>query len=168
MDVQPTMEELVLEELEPEPVPLEPTCFAPTAMPARALLPELEPNSVEDLAAALTAALPAGGGEAPESWIERTCQVAGEVDVEALDVERFAPVEHEPAAAPEASACRYCEAPAASGQAFCEHCGMHLERSGASAPALPEALSVRCRRCGTPAAGARCPACGDRLPEMPQ
>jgi hypothetical protein len=137
-------------------------------MPAPALLPELESNSVDDLAAALTAALPAGAGEVRESWIEPTCQMAVEVDVESLEVERFAPVADEPAAAREASACRYCEAPAASGQAFCEHCGMHLERSGASAPALPEAVSVRCRRCGTPAAGARCPACGDRLPEMPQ
>ncbi len=168
MDLQTTLKELVLEELEPEPVPLEPTCFAPTAMPPPALLPELESNSVDDLAAALATALPTGAGEAREPWIEPTCQMAVEVEVESLDVERFAPVANEPAAARGACACRYCGAPAGSEQAFCEQCGMHRERSGASAPALPEAVSVRCRSCGSLGSGARCRACGDRLAEMPQ
>src|SRR6266567_894297 len=106
MGVMPTLAELVLEELEPEVaplmapepdvVPLEPTCFAPAATPAPALLPELEPTSVV------------------------------EVDVESLDVERFAPPVREPATAHEPGACRYCRAPSAPGHAFCEHCGMHL------------------------------------------
>ena len=168
MDIRPTLQELVLEELEPEPVPLEPTCFAPTARPAPAPLPELEPTCVAEIVAALTAALPAGSVDVREPWIEPTCQVAVEVEVEALDVERFAPPERGPAAAPLEAACRYCGAPSAPGQAFCV-CGMHLEQpSEASAPALPAAEPVRCRACGAPATGERCPACGGRLPEMSQ
>ena len=66
-----------MEELEPEAVPLEPTCFAPTARPAPVLLPELEPTSVGEAFAARTAALPAASVEALE-WIEPTCQVVVE------------------------------------------------------------------------------------------
>ncbi|HEX7623609.1 MAG TPA: hypothetical protein VF400_08570 [Anaeromyxobacteraceae bacterium] len=167
MDVRPTLEEMVMEELEPEAVPLEPTCFAPTARPAPVLLPELEPTSVGEVFAALTAALPAASAE-PLEWIEPTCQLAVEVDVEALEVERFAPPAHAPAAAPQAGECRYCRAPSAPQQVFCEHCGMHLERSDASPPDEPEAEAVRCRDCGSPATGERCPACGSRLPELSQ
>ncbi len=177
MGVMPTLAELVLEELEPEVappmapepdvVPLEPTCFAPAATPAPALLPELEPTSVVEVVAALTAALPTGDAGL-EPWIEPTCQVAVEVDFESLDVERFARPAREPATAREPGACRYCRAPSAPGQAFCEHCGMHLERLEASPPALREQERVRCRHCGASAAGARCPACGGRLPEFVQ
>lgn len=179
MGVMPTLAELVLEDFEPEveppaapepdAVPLEPTCFAPVAIPAPALLPELEPNSVAEVVAALTAALPTGAADALEPWIEPTCQVAVEVEVESLDVERFAPPAPDPAPARDPGACRYCRAPSAPGQAFCEQCGMHLERLEASPPALPdEEAAVRCRHCGASAAGARCPSCGGRLPELVQ
>ena len=90
MDVRPTLAELVLEEIEPDAIPLEPTCFAPTAAPVTALIPDLEPTSIDAVVAALTAALPVGSAEAFGSWIEPTCQMAVDVDVEALDVERFA------------------------------------------------------------------------------
>ena len=179
MGVMPTLAELVLEGFEPEVeppapaepdvVPLEPTCFAPASIPAPALLPELEPTSVADVVAALTAALPTSAAEALEPWIEPTCQVAVEVEVESLDVERFAPPAPDLAPARDPGACRYCRAPSAPGQAFCEQCGMHLERLEASPPALPdEEAAVRCRHCGASAAGARCPSCGGRLPEFVQ
>jgi hypothetical protein len=147
---------------------LEPTAFPSAAAPPSAILPELEPTRVadaeppsfDDVMAALTAALP------PERWIESTCQEDVEVDVEPLEVERTSPPEPaEPRSEATPCACRYCETAASPGQAFCDRCGMHLERWLPSAPDAIAGEPVRCRRCGAVASGERCPCCGDRRPE---
>jgi hypothetical protein len=99
---------------------LEPTRLEPSPEVAVERLPELEPTRFE---APPSPPEPAGG----LGWIEQTVSVrVGEVEVEALEVER---IEHEtlPGRDPFAAVlCRYCARAAAPGDVFCEGCGMKL------------------------------------------
>jgi len=66
----------------------------------------------------------------------------------------------DPTAEPPSAACRYCRAPALSGEIFCAHCGMRLSVFPGAGPAGRE--PVLCRDCGTPVLADSCPACGVR------
>ncbi len=102
--------------------------------------------------------------EASPDWLERTSisSSPGAEVHEALEVERTsAPPRERRAPAP--PSCRYCRAPAAPGDAFCETCGMSLERFRPRAPE-PGAEPPRCPSCGAVVTAAACPLCGARLP----
>lgn len=132
---------------------LEPTGHASAPAPAPGLMPELAPTGVP-------AVLDVGGPR--EAWVEATLQEAVSVAVVPLEVERTA---GDGARSPREAlaSCRYCGELVPGGEAFCLRCAMHVEARTSVLEAAPDL--VRCRACGLPSGGARCPACGERLPE---
>lgn len=121
---------------------LEPTAARPVAVEALALeATEIEPTRIAPVGGVATEALP---------------------DLEPTAAGGVADVGPEPE--PLVRTCRYCRTPAPPSDAFCARCGMRL-------PAPPrrtapggreEGNRVLCFSCGTPFAGAACPACGAR------
>lgn len=118
-----------------------------------------------DLERTGAAAAPAALRGPPEAWLEATGAPAVEIAVEPLDVERTGgDGAREPASPGGLRRCRYCGELVPEGEAFCLRCAMHVEGRAAAPPEDGPLVEMRCRSCGTPAAGARCPACGARLP----
>lgn len=101
---------------------------------------------------------------APEPWLEATLQARVTVEVAPLDVERTSGDGQRTEQGGGPVRCRYCGEIVPGGEAFCLRCGMKAD-GRASAPAVAAPAPVRCRQCGASAEGARCPACGVRLPE---
>ncbi len=133
---------------------------APPAAPVVASpLPGLEPTG-------LGGGAPAPAAEARAPWVESTASApAPDGAVEPIEIDRTgheAPVPARPPLA--AAACRYCRAPAAPGQVFCDACGMRLP-SHRSDPLAAPPEAVRCRGCGTVVTGRACPGCGARVPD---
>ena len=134
---------------------LEANLHAPDVAPRQVVirLADLEPNGAAP-------APPFPGG--PEPWLEATVLPAVAVAVEPLDVERTAgDGERSPEAA--LQRCRYCGELVPEGEAFCLGCAMHVVSWAGRDPG-EEPGPARCRACGSLAQGARCPACGERLP----
>ena len=134
---------------------LEANLHAPDVAPRQVVirLADLEPNGAAP-------APPFPGG--PEPWLEATVLPAVAVAVEPLDVERTAgDGERSPEAA--LQRCRYCGELVPEGEAFCLGCAMHVVSWTGRDPGA-ELGPTRCRACGSLAQGARCPACGERLP----
>jgi hypothetical protein len=125
---------------------------------------ELEPTAaarVGEIAAPLVEGLErtglAGSGATPGAVALPPEPV---VPVEGLEPTLADPVPSE-SAPPGPLVCRYCRTPAAGTEPLCARCGMRLPLVR---PARPRAVAVQkpCSDCGTPTAGARCPACGAR------
>jgi hypothetical protein len=143
-----------------EPVPgLEPTRFDDVGVGGEAI-DGLEPTAaapveVED------GALPAG--ELEPTRLAPVEAAATEV-VDGLEPTAVGGLPEEgPAPGRLVRACRYCRTPAPPTEAFCARCGMRLPAiPGRGAPGGRADAPVLCFSCGTPFAGAACPACGAR------
>jgi hypothetical protein len=116
-------------------------------------LPDLEPTAQQD-----------GGAALPTEPVDGFSPTAAEpvrVDAEPLEVERIGDdAERDRPSEPGPVACRYCRTPGVPGEHLCAVCGMRLPlvRPPPATAGAPE----RCRDCGMPMAGSRCPACGAR------